>query len=652
MPLEGAGILVMADARPMIKNCLIRNNIVEAGDGGNGVRADDNNNAGRGGWGGWAHGAGLYCAPYSAPRIVNCRIENNRASGGNGGNGGNYATNGGTGNYGGNWSTTGAYNISSTGITQELVAGNLWEVWDWDYASYWAYLSQGWITVGGTVTSSVMNLIIRDPNAYQEAIAKTSYIGDYRWYSGYGGGAFCDIHSNVVFEHCEIRGNRVFGGMSGQGGTIGPGGRTWEPLVPFELPSFGAGVYCAADAQVRFRGCTFEDNMTSVSTAGTDPNHRLDPYIGLRRRCLRRRQCARPDPRLQFRGQPGGHRRRTLHRRRRGHTVEDCNVTSNRALRGGGFAGVGGSIRIEHCDIRNNDAADDPNDATDNTVTPAGGGIFCLSANAQILDCNVASNSSLGSGGGIYLRGENAMTIDNCLIVNNVAYRDGGGLTTVWYAKPTIQNCTFVGNVSPGVANEPNITGLGGAVFCSYESECTIIDSILWRNLARAGNELALSQRLQPGSTLRQAQRFVQQYLGRAERRLGQRRLPVRIRHGRHPRGPAVCQRTAGRLLSGADVCRRRTGGPEPVCGRGQHLGRQHRHVAIHDADGQRAGHLALSISVSTIGCSSRAESATSCATASSSSTTSRSSRSNGSTRAARRPMAGARAPTSRSIPG
>ncbi|HCO92439.1 MAG TPA: hypothetical protein DIU00_00560, partial [Phycisphaerales bacterium] len=260
-PGQGAGIYIEPGASPVIKNCIIRNNIIFAGSGGNGEGADQNNNAGRGGWGGWARGAGIYCGPYTNPTLVNCIIEGNEAYGGNGGNGGDYASPGGYANYGGNYSREGTaldpeYDFPTTAniIAANLIEGHLWQLWEWDFG-----LSYG--------------PIYGQPDL-------TTHIDDYRWYSAYGGGVFCDIGTNVTFDHCEIRANRTFGGMSGQGGirSAAGRGRQLEPLVPYELPSYGAGIYCAADSTAIFNGCTYEDNVASETLV--DPNHRLSPYIG------------------------------------------------------------------------------------------------------------------------------------------------------------------------------------------------------------------------------------------------------------------------------------------------------------------------------------------------------------------------------------
>ncbi|MHC4597344.1 MAG: right-handed parallel beta-helix repeat-containing protein, partial [Planctomycetota bacterium] len=313
-PGEGAAIYIENGASPIIKNCIIRNNLIEGGNGGNGVGATDVLNAGRGGWAGWARGGGIYCAPDSTPKFINCTIENNVASGGNGGNGGDSDAGGGSANYGGNYSRSQAVNIDPFSSLSEFVPGDLWEVWTWDFASEYG-------------------IIFDEPNL-------VSYFGDYRWYSGYGGGAFCDIGSNVTFVNCEIRGNRTEGGMSGIGG------ENLEPLLSFEMPTYGAGVYCAAESVVTFTDCTFEDNIASGLPAGVaDPNHRLDPYVGYGGGVCAENSAAVVFVDCNFidnEAHSGG----GIYTDSTDAIIMDCSVTSNTALRGGGFLGVNGLTNI------------------------------------------------------------------------------------------------------------------------------------------------------------------------------------------------------------------------------------------------------------------------------------------------------------------
>jgi len=466
-PGLAAGIIIDAGASPTIKNCVIRNNFTVAGNGGNGVGADNLNNAGRGGWAGWAHGAGIYCGPYSNPKLINCRIEDNSAYGGNGGNGGDWSgdTTGGQANYGGNYSRANALYIPTdpNNVSTEIVEGDLWELWDWDFADvYWP--------------------IYGDPG-------RNSYIGDYRWYSGYGGGVYCEVGSNVEFEHCEIRGNRTYGGMSGQGGVMVAEGRQTEPLVPYEIPSYGGGVYCAANSTAIFNGCTFEDNVASETI--TDPNHRINPYIGYGGGISAERSAIVFITDCNFvdnQADSGG----AIYVSDADMTIRDCNIASNEALRGGGFFGFGGSIDMISSIVANNQVITDVNDPNDDEVLSIGAGLCFWSVDATIRDCNIIGNRAEASGGGLYLRGENESQIRNCLIINNAAGRDGGGISINWYAMPEIANCTFTGNAASGTAGETDNTGFGGALYCGYESDVTISDSILWNNFGLKGQEIAV----------------------------------------------------------------------------------------------------------------------------------------------------------------
>jgi hypothetical protein len=474
-PIEGAAMILLPGAAPVIKNCIFRNNAVIAGDGGAGVDADDTTNAGRGGWGGWARGGAIYCAVGTNPRFVNCIIENNFVQGGNGGNGGNYSDGGGLANYGGNYTPPVMIDINPNSLGAETAMQELWRTWLWDFAAdvEAAFGTQPYSPATGIIGSG------------------GSYFGDYRWYSGYGGGVYIDQRSSAEFVSCVIRGNRSYGGMSGQGGQASAAGRFTEPLIPFQMPSYGGGVYCAAETTVIFTGCTFEDNIASPTAAGQDPNFRLDPYIGFGGGI-----AAEGTANLTFvdcnfvdnSADTGG----GIYVINAGVSVIDCNVTQNTALRGAGLAGMGGSIGVAGSRIWNNWAITDQDDPNDNDIAPIGGGLLFSSADALVEDCDIAGNISDGSGAGIYLRGQNATQIVNCLIRNNRAYRDGGGISTNWYAEPTIRNCTFVTNAAPGTPGDPNNTGFGGAIFCGYLSEATVIDSILWGNGARLGGELAV----------------------------------------------------------------------------------------------------------------------------------------------------------------
>ncbi|MBP8912224.1 MAG: right-handed parallel beta-helix repeat-containing protein, partial [Phycisphaerae bacterium] len=315
-----------------------------------------------------------------------------------------------------------------------------------------------------------------------------SYVGDYRWYSAYGGGVFLDERCKAEFVECTIRGNQTFGGLTGQGGTKA-NGRIAEPLIPFEIPSYGGGVYCAADTTVTFRSCNFANNSASVPAAG-QPNFRMDPYVGFGGGVAAEFTASVLFVDCNFvnnEADTGG----ALYLADTVAKVYDTEIVRNVAIRGAGVAGVGGDITVGGTEVRNNLATIDPTATADVGVLPMGGGFFLSSATARVQDCNIAGNSSEGSGGGLYLRGENSSTIVNCLILSNLAFRDGGGISTNWYATPTIRNCTFVGNSSPGNPTDTT-SGFGGGLFCGSFSDAKVVDSIFWKNGGRLGTELAV----------------------------------------------------------------------------------------------------------------------------------------------------------------
>ncbi len=115
-----------------------------------------------------------------------------------------------------------------------------------------------------------------------------------------------------------------------------------------------------------------------------------------------------------------------------------------------------------------------------------------LETDAIIRSSVVSGNLADGSGGGVYVRGQGNPEILNCLFTFNQAGRDGGGLSTNWYAITRVNNCTFTGNLASGTTGAVGHTGFGGAVFCGYESVCTIANSILTADSGLKGDEIAV----------------------------------------------------------------------------------------------------------------------------------------------------------------
>ncbi len=479
--LEGPAMFIEPGANPTIKNCVLRDNWILGGNGGDGVIATGspgNLNAGRGGWGGWARGGAIYCAPDSSATFINCRIIDNTAIGGDGGDGGDgVAEPGGMENYGGNWSRAGSLDSPAWDIDPyssdriPIIDGrHLWELWEWDDALYYAlyYYYNYW------------------------DLDRNSYFGDYRWYSGSGGGAYCDIGSNITFIHCEISGNIAQGGMSGQGGEEFYSRRPIEPLVPYEIPTFGGGVYCAAEATVVFTECTITDNISSppVFVVPANPSsglrHRRTPYLGHGGGV-----CAEDTANIIFtdcqfsenKAPVGG----GIHWADANPDINDCNFTSNSAFHGGGLFGEHGPATITNCNITNNEAVSEAMDPDNYEETlGAGGGMHLWAADVNIMNCNISNNQAETSGGGVYLGGENTPLLFNCLITDNSAGRDGGGVSASEYSDVNLVNCTIADNTA---------LEYGGGLYCSYYSYVNIVNGIIWDNLGSIdtqGSQLAI----------------------------------------------------------------------------------------------------------------------------------------------------------------
>jgi hypothetical protein len=435
--IAGGVVYVASGASPTIQNCIIRDTNITGGNAGSAGNADATYPGGRGGWGGWARGGGIYVAPGSNPMFINCTVTNCTVTGGNGGTGGSSSGTVGTPAY------------------QDANHGGLWSN---DFTFPW----QG----------------MRDSSGQP-------YIGDYRFYSGYGGGVFCDSDSNATFIACSITNNRVLGGMSGVGGSrpfVLP-----DPVTAYRIPSYGGGVYCAENSTVKFIDC----NITGNVAPKPDATYHIDPYLGHgggvafeETANISFENCTIHDNIAAVGGGmfwSGGMPE-----------IHDSNISRNLAYIGGGIYGMDSPGLIKGCTLYNNFAGVAPGDV--NEVIGQGGGISLSATDVVIRDCFLNSNVAGASGGGIYVYGPaaDAAIIKNCLFVDNEAGRDGGALSVNWNALAAIENCTLYNNRATSTFGEPGRTGFGGGLYCSYDANTSVIDSIFWGNSAVFGPEIAI----------------------------------------------------------------------------------------------------------------------------------------------------------------
>jgi hypothetical protein len=449
----GGAVYIGTGASPTIKNCVIRDTTITGGNATDGGNADATVAAGRGGWPGGAYGGGVYVQSFSNPTFINCTIRNCTVNGGNAGNGGNSS-------------------------------GTVFGAADYRDANYGGGYSNPFQGAGNNY------LIPPQPWWLLRSSGGQPYAGDYWFYSGIGGGVFCDANSSATFIACNIINNTASGGMSGIGGTRPQGIVNADPVTAYRIPSYGGGVACWDNSNIEFIDCNIKSNIAPKP----DATYHTDPYLGhgggiafgstpvtLTRCNISDNISAVGGGIFWMGGAP---------------TIRDCNISTNIAYVGGGVYGKEGAPLIEDCNIYRNFAGVSTGDV--DVITGQGGGIFGESMNANIIDCRFVDNITDASGAGIYFHGpvsggDNTANVTNCLMTGNTAGRDGGGISANWNISVDIANCTLHSNNATGDFGDPNgHTGLGGGLYCAYGAVTNIIDSILWRNDADLGPEIAV----------------------------------------------------------------------------------------------------------------------------------------------------------------
>jgi hypothetical protein len=92
----------------------------------------------------------------------------------------------------------------------------------------------------------------------------------------------------------------------------------------------------------------------------------------------------------------------------------------------------------------------------------AGGGVWCASTNALVMNCTLTANRCSALGAGAY-----GTTLSNCVLIGNVSGFDGGGA-----AQSALSRCTLVGNAAG--ADRVGKMPIGGGAWASTLSHCII----------------------------------------------------------------------------------------------------------------------------------------------------------------------------------
>jgi len=468
------GAMAIYNGSPLIQNCLFTDCSVTGGDGGPGANAPQ---PGRdGGWAGWAYGGAVYIGYGSSPKFTDCTFRNCFALGGNGGDGGNDT--GAPPIHGGRG---GNYTWSPSEETGPFTFPN-WYWWDgWAWGPYDA---EGYPVYGG-------------------------YYRDYWKYSGYGGAVYIENDSDPEFVDCNFVNNHSYGGVSGLGGDPFP-----TPDVRMRIENFGGAVYACYGSEPSFTSCNFSNNTADKTLDANEYdifNQPEDVYVSYGGTIavedgawmtLVDCNIAGGDASI-----GGG-----IYWSNAGMTISDCNISDSTAYHGAGLYATDADGTITGTTVTRNNARMEPLVIpTDANGVPdpnalfqydpglmfgKGGGYYSLSSMVDVADSVFVDNDASSSGGGIFYSGSDQVLNDtpllhNSLVIENRAGRDGGGVSVNWLAGLTISNSTIADNVVTGSISES--PGLGGGLYCSYQSIVDVMNSIIWDNFAIEGSQVAIA---------------------------------------------------------------------------------------------------------------------------------------------------------------
>jgi len=359
---------------------------------------------------------------------------------------------------------------------------------------------------------------------------------------GSGGGVYCGTASSPEFTGCTFSDN--YARYSGGGLHCAHEGAVTLNECTFSrnTADSGGGAYCGINCVSDVNGCTFSGNSATEDYGGgilygvgnvmtvNDCNFANNSAIfGGGLYC--EPNCTGTITNSLLVGNDADEDGGAIYITDSNIVVSECDILSNTAPHGAGlYCLYSPESSIVGCNIRHNEALrvvvsyeyfyPDPNDANlpdldnpvdtsdpnfdpndpnytsvqhrDDTGPAQGGGIFSFAGPQLIKDCQISYNTATTSGGAVYLAGDDdfesgvAVELKNCLITKNQAGRDGAGISCNWFIEAIISNCTIANNRLIGLLS------YGGGLYCSFESDVLVTDSIIWGNSSVKGSQLAV----------------------------------------------------------------------------------------------------------------------------------------------------------------
>ena len=137
--------------------------------------------------------------------------------------------------------------------------------------------------------------------------------------------------------------------------------------------------------------------------------------------------------------------------------MHDCTVISNKARSGGGVALDGGTLSMNNCTLRENDAVE-----SGSSGASAGGLRIAGAGNATLTGCVIETNTSDGPGGGIQVAPYTELALaGDTRLAGNTASTGGGIFVDMDVTNVTIgKDCRITGNTATGAQGGGGIYSL------------------------------------------------------------------------------------------------------------------------------------------------------------------------------------------------